>query len=68
MADVKFYKHFLYFLIFVKVQPVRTKVTDRQTDRQTDRHRNGQAYSYRQNVADLSKNFSVDFLLLLDGF
>ena len=33
MENVKiYYRHFLTFLIFVKVRPVRTKVTD--TDRQ----------------------------------
>ena len=46
-------KSFFTFLIFIKVWPVWTKVTDK-----TDRHRrgNGQAHSYMRNLADLPKN------------
>ena len=37
MANVKIYKHFFTCLIFAKVRPLLTKVTDTQTDRQTDK-------------------------------
>ena len=41
---------FCTFLIFAKVWPVQTIVTD------TQAHRNGQAHSYRRNHEYLSKN------------
>ena len=49
---------FTFFYIFAKVRPALTKITDI--------HKNGQAHSYRRNLADFPKNLSQRAKITVD--